>query len=379
MRGSSTARGLAWAAIAGQAAFVAAWIAAGALERGYSHLAHGVGELAARDAAHPWIVTLGIALLAASFAALAAALWIVLPRRRAVAVVLFAATAVAIALSALWQLDCGPNIRPACDVAWDAGRLSWEHDAHLWASFAGQIALLLTPFGLARALWPGTAAAAALTAGAAGLAIAAIAFAAYRVDGGADGLVARGQLLVLHAWVLIVAAGVLYAARRPPSPGPLIDVGPRDFLARAWSGQGELVLRPLILGRLFAQRFEARRESTEISERVWRIDDEARFGDGHAERRRMYCEFTSDERVRLTAGDLPDGADVLLEEGGFRILPFRVAYPVGPLPVLMRCVDRSHVEADGTFVNSFDVRTVGIPIPVARLTFRVRVQPAAGA
>jgi hypothetical protein len=76
--------------------------------------------------------------------------------------------------------------------------------------------------------------------------------------------------------------------------------------------------------------------------------------------------------VRLTADDLPDGADVQLEEGGFRLPDFRMAWPIGPLPVLLRCVDRSYVEPDGTFVNRIDVCTLGPRIPLARVTFRMR-------
>jgi hypothetical protein len=53
-----------------------------------------------------------------------------------------------------------------------------------------------------------------------------------------------------------------------------------------------------------------------------------------------------------------------------------VAWPIGPLPFLVRCRDRSYLEPDGTFVNEFDAVTVGIPIPLARVTFRVR--PVAG-
>jgi hypothetical protein len=76
--------------------------------------------------------------------------------------------------------------------------------------------------------------------------------------------------------------------------------------------------------------------------------------------------------VRLTAGDLPDGADVWLEEDGYRMTPCRMAFPLGPVPVLIRVHDLSHVEPDGTLVNTFDARDVVFGLPIARLTFRVR-------
>src|SRR5204863_1488554 len=170
----------------------------------------------------------------------------------------------------------------------DAGRLSGDHYAHLWLSLANQVFLLLTPFALARALWPGTAGAVFLSFGTTGLGIGAAMTLAYSASGAADGLIQRFGFLVLLVWVVIVGGRILWATRGAPSTSGLIPMRPREFLARSWSGSGELVLRPLFLGRLFAQRVEARRESVWISERVWRIDDEAYFGDGRFERRQMY-------------------------------------------------------------------------------------------
>src|SRR4051812_37583299 len=78
-----TVRGLAWAAVAGQVLFVAAWIVAGALDRGYSHLEEGVSALGAKDAAHPLIMNAAIVVLGLSLVALAVAVYRVLPRRPA--------------------------------------------------------------------------------------------------------------------------------------------------------------------------------------------------------------------------------------------------------------------------------------------------------
>jgi hypothetical protein len=363
---------LAWAALAGQVAFVAAWIVAGAIQPHYSSLHRTVSELAARSAAHPWIVTAGIVALAVAMAALGLALRAVLPRRPAATVtaVLFAAVGLCILLTATFPLDCGLG-DAHCRHLWQAGKLSWRVDGHLWAAFAAEVFLTATPFAIARALWPSPVGAAALSSGVIGIVIGAISFGVGSA-GAPDGLVERIDLFVLHLWVLILAVGVLYATRREPPPSHLIPLRPRDFLARSWTGEGVLLLRPLFLGRRLARPFGARRQATWISEGVWRVDDEADFGGGRVQRRVMFCEFVADDHVRITAGDLPDGADVWLEEGGYRTSSFRVNFPIGPVPVLLRCHDLSYVESDGTFVNAIEARSLVLGIPLARVVFRVR-------
>ena len=363
---------LVWSAFAAQAMFVIAWLVAGALEPGYSHVDQGVSYLAADDARHPWIVAAALVMMGASFAALALGLARVLHRGAATCAGLFLLIALGWVASAAFPLDCGAVDRGRCEDAWRAGELSWQHDAHLWVGLGLTVLLVLTPFALARALAPGTAAAATAAAGLCGVVLAAASTVAHLIPGTAHGLVQRADLAVVHLWVLIVGAGILYATRGPARTSDLIPMRPRDFLAHSWTGQGELLLRPLFIGRLFAQRGEARRSATWLSERMFRIDDQVDFGGGRVERRTMLCEFVSDDHVRLTADDLIDGADVWIEDDGWRFTEFRVAWPIGPLPLIVRCADRSRVEADGTFVNSFEIYPPGLRIPLARVTFRMR-------
>jgi hypothetical protein len=194
----------------------------------------------------------------------------------------------------------------------------------------------------------------------------------YGLGDAPSGLIQRFGFLVLLVWVVILAAGILHATREEPRPGQLVRLRPRDFFAREWSGEGEIVAWPFFLWRRFAQPFEAHRSSTWISDSVWRIDDEARFGYGRVQRRRMFCEFVSEDRVLITAGDLPEGAEMRIEEDGYRMTPFRMSFPIGPVGVPMRVHDVSRVEPDGTLVNTFEARSLVFGLRLARLTFRVR-------
>lgn len=363
------ARKLAWSALAGQVVFIASWIVAGALEPGYSHADRTVSELGARGAEHPLIANAGLVVYALAFVALGLALLAVLPSRLAAG--LFVASGVAMVVAALVPLDCGLT-DARCEHLWRAGDLSWHEDVHLWASFVSELLLAFTPFAIALALSPGPVAPLAAGAGVSGVAIGIAAFFLYGVDGAPDGLIQRFELAVVHLWVLIVAVGILHAVRRARDPGQLVRLRPRDFFAAEWSGEGSLVVRPFFLWRRLARPFEARRSSTWISDRAWRFDDEARFARDRVRRRRMYCEFLAEDRIEITAGDLPEGAVVQVEQDGYRVTPFRMEFPIGPVAIPIRVHDVSRVEPDGTLLNIFEARALVFGLRLAQLTFRVR-------
>src|SRR4051812_30212517 len=292
-----------WIALAGQAVFVGSWVVAGALEPGYSHVDQAVSELGAKDASHAWIVNTGLVVYGLSFVALGVALARVVRPRLAAG--LFAAAGLAGIVARPLPLHCALS-DPSWEHMWRAGELSWHEDVHLWASLVSQLFLAATPFALARALWPWPVAPLAFGAGVTGLAIGVGSFLLYGVDGSPDGVIQRFGFLVILAWVLIVAVGVFHATRRELPPGELVRLRPRDFFAGEWSGTGELEARPFFLWRRWARPFKATRNATWISDRVWRFDDEARFDEERALKRRTYCEFVADDRVELTAADLPN-------------------------------------------------------------------------
>jgi hypothetical protein len=371
-------RALAWAAIAGQVVFTVCWVVAGALEPGYSYLDQPVSELGAKDAAHPLIGNAGIVVLGLSLAALGVALLGALPRRRArtVAVVLFVGAGAAIVVEGFARLDCGLS-NHTCETMFHARQLSWTTDAHLWAGLVDQTLIVLTPFALARALWPGPTAAGAISSGVFGIGFGALSWLLYGADGVPDGLVQRIGLLILHLWVVIVAVGVLYETRPALPPGRLVGIRPKDFFAREWRGEGELVVWPFFLWRRLGQRFEAHRTCTWISDAVWRMDDEARYGHGRVQQRRMFCEFVAADQVHVTGDNMPSGADVVIQEDGYRVTPFPVAFPIGPVNVPLICHDVSHVEPDGTFANTYEARSIVLGLLFARVTFRVKPVGAA--
>jgi len=217
-------RALAWAAIAAQALFVVGWIVAGALEPGYSQLRQYASELGRHGAAHAWIFDVAVVAWGLGFVALGTALLPALAGRpwRTVAPALFMLAGVlAVALAPL-RLDCASTVSHLCDLQEKAGTLSWHEYGHAWVSFALEGALLLTPFALARTLWPGRLARLILFGGAA-VAVVLLVLASVGLSAGAHthhgaltGLWQRAALLVVHVWVVLCAGALLtYAKRRP--------------------------------------------------------------------------------------------------------------------------------------------------------------------
>jgi hypothetical membrane protein len=71
---SASIRRLAIASLAGQVAWFATVAVAGMVEPGYSEVRDAVSYMGARNAAHPWVFNLAVAVWGASFIAAAAAL-----------------------------------------------------------------------------------------------------------------------------------------------------------------------------------------------------------------------------------------------------------------------------------------------------------------
>lgn len=373
-RFAGAARGLAWAAIAGQFAFTAAWIVAGALDPGYSHLRSGVSALAADDAAHPWIVTAGIVVLGLSIAAVGPAVLSILPRRTAatVAAVAFVLAGLVIVLVAVFPVECD-LANPACEARFKAGHLSTATDVHLWLGFVYDVVFLVTPFAIARAAWPRPAAGLALAAGLFGIAVGLALFPGENVDD-LGGLFQRFGLLLTHAWVLIVAAVVLHVAGLERAKPVFIPVRPREFFGRGWEGDGELVAQPALIGRRLPQRLHFRRRIRWLSDDAWIVEDTNSFATGYTLERRMVCAMDGDGRICVTAGDMPDGAVLELTEGGYTVKPYRYVFAVGPFRFVFTCHDQVEENPDGSLDWTIDYRWHGMP--ASRLTGRVRPVPA---
>ena len=191
-----------------------------------------------------------------------------------------------------------------------------------------------------------------------------------------DRLTQRLGLAALHGWVIFVAIGLLWETRRPPKLPAATPMRPRDFFGSSWSGEGKLVPWPYFIWRRFPQRLSLRREATFLTDEAWYFDDTARRPDGTIVlERRVFCLLVAPDRVQVTADPLLDGTDILLEEDGYRIVPYRVAIPVGPVHFGITVRDSATVD-DGMLVNRLKVTWFGLPVALAELRVRPEPSPA---
>ena len=213
-----TARGrvriLASFAIAAQVFFIAGWIIGGLLQPGYSPVRSYISELARVAGCAPWIFDLANIVWGAGFIALALALLPVLRTRpwAHVAPSLFALAGFFVILLAPLRLQCAQAVDRACRARELAGTLPWHHYAHNWLVFGVQLALLATPFVLARCVWPSRLSRLLLGAAIVLVLFLAVAFLLGFGDDGYDGLWQRTELLIVHGWVLLCATALIIEA-----------------------------------------------------------------------------------------------------------------------------------------------------------------------
>ncbi len=187
-------RRLAIGSIAGQLTWVVIVVVAGLLEPGYSEVRDAVSVLGARDAAHPWLFDIAVAIWGIS----------------------------------LIPADCRWTIDATCRAREAAGELSWQRYAHGIAYFYGAVALMLSVFAMAWRFrgderW-GRLDRLSLIGGLIGtLIVAGLFLLGSNEPGGDYGLVQRFALAAGGFWVLVLTVGLLvvHRANEPANAGAL--------------------------------------------------------------------------------------------------------------------------------------------------------------
>ena len=204
------------AAIAGQVGFVAAWVAGGLAEPGYSAADQTVSELFSRTAQHPWILWLGLAALVPSYLACALLLHRTLGRRASAAAGLFLLAVPLLITVLLAPLDCMTNGTAGCAARVAADAASSTHALHNAAAVTLQLVLVATPFATAVALRGTPRFGRVLAVGALGI-VSVVAVGASGPGQEGYGIAQRATFGFVGLWVCAIAVAALRG--QPPLAG----------------------------------------------------------------------------------------------------------------------------------------------------------------
>jgi hypothetical protein len=140
-------------------------------------------------------------------------------------------------------------------------------------------------------------------------------------------------------------------------PDELSPLRPREFFGRPWAGEGEWIPRPWLRWLPGPRRLRFRSTASWLSDDLWLVHDETTWEDGRVERRDGVAKLVAPDRVRMTYDDMPGGTELSLHAEGFTLAPYSMAIaPPGlPVRILLRCVDRCHLEPGGELVDVIDI------------------------
>lgn len=81
----------------------------------------------------------------------------------------------------------------------------------------------------------------------------------------------------------------------------------------------------------------------------------------------MFAELVAPDRVHVTADDMPMGADILLQERGFRFTPYYALVSYGGRLYRLKCLDECRVDEAGFLHDTIRMFFWGFPVATMRL------------
>lgn len=145
----------------------------------------------------------------------------------------------------------------------------------------------------------------------------------------------------------------------------------RQVFARPWAGEAT-IRRPWWLRwvPLLPTRFAFRTQAVPDGNGV-RVHDTQTFPNGRTWQRTMRGELLSPGRWRMSAEDMPGGAEITVGSDGYTFTPYTIWAPVlGPVKVPLRCHDEVRFEDSERLTDTIQLHFLGIH--VGALTMRLR-------
>ena len=143
---------------------------------------------------------------------------------------------------------------------------------------------------------------------------------------------------------------------------------PKEFFTGIWKGEGELSPHPLLRWLIPKERVRFSSRSIWLSETVWVVKERFEFSSRNAIARTMLVKIVGPDRLRVTADDMPLGADIILHEKGFRFTPYYIWSRYKGRRWRLRCTDENLIDENGTIHDTIRMFFLGFPVATMRLT-----------
>ena len=149
---------------------------------------------------------------------------------------------------------------------------------------------------------------------------------------------------------------------------PPLDL--REVFARPWAGEATL-WRPWWLRwvPLLPTGFGFRTEVTSQGAGLV-VNDTQTFPNGRVWQRTMYCEPTGPNGWRMSAADMPGGAEITVGSDGYSFAYTIWALVFGPVKVRLKCRDEVRFVDEASLIDTIEMRFLGIH--VGTVTMRLR-------
>ncbi len=143
---------------------------------------------------------------------------------------------------------------------------------------------------------------------------------------------------------------------------------PKAFFTGIWKGEGKLCPHPFVRWLVPEQHIRFESQSIWLSETVWMVKEKFEFSSGTVIARTMFVEQVAPECLHVTADDMPLGADILLDEKGFRFTPYYISAQYKDRRWQLRCFDENVIDENGVIDDTIEMFFWGLHVATMSLS-----------
>jgi hypothetical protein len=152
----------------------------------------------------------------------------------------------------------------------------------------------------------------------------------------------------------------------------------RQFFDGLWLGNGEFCLHSILRWFVPNQQLRYRGQTTRLTDTLWMATEEFSLSRTGVRARKTFIEIVGPDRLHMTSDDIPGGADILLQERGFRFTPYLFRSRLARGYLVVRCVDEARLDEEAVLHDQIKMYYAGFHVATATMAINIdRTQSAA--